>query len=183
MIIYNLESIIIKKNLFIKLMVFINEDIWRYIKSFLIFNKEDYKNLLENRIKRERYKLCFALSICEEFMENKSNIKIVILNKIKKEINNLEYSKKLELTEYIYSIRVNRLLNQLEFLIDKKNRLIDFNMIRRYKWIINCNFFNYDSKKLLEDNKIVNPIKQIKRIKCVKSEIENLFLKYSLYLK
>lgn len=164
-------------------MVFINEDIWRYIKSFLIFNKEDYKNLLENRIVRERYKLCFALSICEEFMENKSNIKIVILNKIKKEMGDLDYDLQLKYTDDIYFIRIDKLLNQIEFLIDRKNRLIDFNMIKRYKWIVNCNFFNYDSKRLLECNRLINPIKQTKRIKCVKSEIENLFLKYSIYLK
>lgn len=164
-------------------MVFINEDIWRYIKSFLIFNKEDYKNLLENRITRERYKLCFALSICEEFMENKSNIKIVILNKIKKEMGDLDYDLQLKYTDDIYFIRIDKLLNQIEFLIDRKNRLIDFNMIKRYKWIVNCNFFNYDSKRLLECNRLINPIKQTKRIKCVKSEIENLFLKYSIYLK
>ena len=115
-------------------------------------------------------------------IENNSNIKMIILCKIKKEINNLEYSKQLELTEYIYSIRVNRLLNQLEFLMDKKNRLIDHNMIRRYKYIIIGNFFNYNSKRLLEDNKIVNLIKQSKRIKLIRNNIDNLFLKYSIYL-
>jgi hypothetical protein len=83
-------------------MAFINEDIWRYIKSFLIFNKEDYIKVIENRLIIERYKLCNALRICEEFMENKSNIKIVILNKIKKEMGDIEYNLQLKHT----SIRI-----------------------------------------------------------------------------
>jgi hypothetical protein len=164
-------------------MAFINEDIWRYIKSFLIFNKEDYIKVIENRLIIERYKLCNALRICEEFMENKSNIKIVILNKIKKEMGDIEYNLQLKHTDNIYFIRINRLLNQLEFLIEKKNRLIDYNMIKRYKWIINFNFFNYDSKRLLKKNRLIDPIKQNRRIKCLTSRIDNLFLKYSIYLK
>ena len=63
-----------------------------------------------------------------------------------------EYSKQLELTEYIYSIRVKKFLNQLEFLIDKKNKLIDHNMIRRYKYFIIGNFFNYDSRRLVRNS-------------------------------
>ena len=133
-------------------MNYINDDIWRYIKSFIIYNKEDYKIVLEGRLIRERYKLSYAISIYEEIIENNSNIKMIILSKIKKEINNLEYSKQLELTEYIYSIRVKKFLNQLEFLIDKKNKLIDHNMIRRYKYFIIGNFFNYDSRRLVRNS-------------------------------
>ena len=157
-------------------MVYINEDIWRYIKKFLIYEKEKYNKIILKRKRFEKMKIAFSLSIYEELINNKSNVKIVILSKRRKELNKSEYEDIFELCNIILKVRTKKLINQLYFLISKNNKLLNYDMIRKYKYLVIGNFYNYNSKDIIKKLKKKNI-----NIDCNKflERANNLFLEYN----
>lgn len=153
------------------------DDIWIYIKGFLIYKKSEYKLILLDRIHNEKMKLANALILHDKYLSYDLNwVFSTIKLKINKRFGN-KYNHKID-TIWVYCI--HKLLNQINFLIDRKNFLKNSKEIKRYINLINNNFFNINNTSILnirlKDNNIM--VKILRQ----RDRIDRLFYEYSIYL-
>jgi len=158
------------------------QDIWRYIKKFLIFyNKNEFISYQYNRIVNEKIKLATAITAHDNLLSTdgnwvKSNIKWKLIKIDSYELKN--DNKKEEIINNIYNHITLKLLDDIDFLIKRNNNLKGNKILDYYNTIVN-EYLSSSKMDFKDSNKNIN-IDELIRDQRIR--INNKFYEYSIYL-
>ena len=146
------------------------DEIWNYIKQFVFYTKEQCEKVLNERVVLQKMKLSNALDLYDNFIFKKNGIQFLIFN------NNIINMKELNI---VYYKKVEQLLMRIRELIKQKSSLNNLKKINDFTFFIKkelgrevINISNFRKNRI--DNIISDSIK-------LRQEIDDLFLKYSIY--
>jgi hypothetical protein len=144
------------------------DELWTYIKEFIFYTKKQYEKVLKGRVTLQKIKLAYAVDIYDNYIFKMNGI------------GHFLECKEVYSVDDMYKVHMNKVMLlaiRLKKLIKQKSSLNNLLKIKEFTKFIIKEFKREDTNKVGDIN--IQYIKS-EREK-LRIEIQDLFMKYSLY--